>query len=276
MRLVGSLALAATLAASAEAQEGGGAVRLELRPRAGDTLRMRLDQVTEVSGPRRGSALTSVVTTLAMYSRAIVESTVPASSMIVAITDSVFVETNDEHSRTLADQTRRQLVGRAMRMQLWRDGTVTLADVPGAVSIEVAEMVSVMPASFPREAISVGDTWTRVMPIPPASQIPIPIGAVVRANFRLDSLSRGGDLAYVSMRGALETGTPARAAGDDDPIAGTVSGSMVVNRERGWLAESRFLVQMRATLPSPGSGAATPIRFRMKITQHMRTEPGRP
>jgi hypothetical protein len=133
----------------------------------------------------------------------------------------------------------------------------------------------VMPASFPREAIAVGDTWTRLLPIPPTAQIPIPIGAVMRTRFRLDSLSRGGDLAYVSMRGALEMGTPARAATDDDPIAGTVSGTMVVNRQRGWLSESRFLVQMRATMPVPGNAAAL-MRFRMKVTQHMRTEPGRP
>ncbi|MEX2178215.1 MAG: hypothetical protein WD801_05865, partial [Gemmatimonadaceae bacterium] len=258
----------ASLAGTAGAQR----VQLELRPRAGDTLRMQLDQVTEVSAPRRGNAPLQVVTSLRMFSRAIVESTVPASSMILALTDSVSIESNDEHARTIGDQTRRQLEGRAMRMRLWHDGTVTLADAPGDVPKEVVEMISLMPASFPKEAIAVGDTWVRLMPIPPGTRFEIPLGVVVRARFRLDSLGgRGGDLAFVSMQGALETGAAPRRAGDNDPIAGTVSGSMIVNRRRGWLSESRFLVQMRATVPATGGPAAAPMRFRMKITQHMRT-----
>jgi hypothetical protein len=45
-RLSRSLVLSAAVAASADAQR----VVLELRPRAGDTLRMELEQVTEMSG----------------------------------------------------------------------------------------------------------------------------------------------------------------------------------------------------------------------------------
>ena len=264
-----SLLLAVALSGTAQAQK----VRLELHPRAGDTLRMRLEQVTEVSAPRRDAAPMRVVTTIRMYSRAIVESTVPSASMILAVTDSVSVETNDAHALEMAEQSRRQLEGKALRMQLWRDGSVTLPDAPPGIPRDVAELVSLMPASFPKEALQVGDTWSRVMPIPPAPQFAVPAGAMVRARFRLDSLSRGGDLAFVSMTGVFELGTPARAATDDDPIAGTVAGTLTVNRRRGWLAESRFLVQMRASVPGV---AATPMRFRVKITQHMRTEPGRP
>ena len=271
-RWLAAACLAATIAPRADAQVER--VRLELRPHAGDTLVMRLDQVTEVNAPRRGNTPLQVVTTLRMFSRAIVESTVPASSMILAITDSVVMETTDEHASAMAEQTRRQLEGRKMRMQVWRDGTVTLAGGPTEVPSDVAEMVSVMPASFPREAIAVGDTWERVMPFPQGTQLAVPLGAMVRARFRLDSLGQDGDLAYLSMEGAFEMGD-ARKPRDDDPIAGTVSGAMIVNRRRGWLSESRFLVQMRATLPAVDARA--PMRFRMKITQHMRTsEPKRP
>jgi hypothetical protein len=42
---------------------------------------------------------------------------------------------------------------------------------------------------------------------------------------------------------------------------------MVVDRKRGWLAESRFTVQMRATVAAAGTA---PMQFRMRITQHMR------
>ena len=48
-----------------------------------------------------------------------------------------------------------------------------------------------------------------------------------------------------------------------------MNGSLVVNRRRGWLNESRFFVEMRTTLVATGA-AATAMDFRMTITQHMR------
>jgi hypothetical protein len=248
-------------------------VLLELHPRAGDTIRMRLEQVTEVSAPRRGGPPMRVVTTLQLYSRAIVESTVPMSSRILAVTDSMDVESNDAHARDVAEQARRSLQGQMVRLDLSRDGTVAVADAPGVIPRDVAEIISVMPASFPKAVVAVGDTWVRLMPIPSGVQFPVPEGAMVRARFRLDSLSRGGDLAYVTMTGAFEIGVPPRPARDEDAVGGKVTGTMVVNRRRGWLAESRFLVQMHAVMPAM-SPQASPMRFTVRITQLMRTDPG--
>lgn len=265
MRATWCTALLLALAASADAQK----VQLELRPKAGDTLRMRLDQIVEVSGTREGKAPLVVGTTLTMYSRAIVEGVSAAGARILAITDSVAVDTNDEHGRALAEDARRQLVGRRMRLRLAPDGTVEL-DEPSRVSREVNELVAVMPASFPREPSAVGDTWMRQMPIPPSAQLGVPEGGLVRTRFRLDSVSADADLAFISMRGTVES-----ASAGSDGAAGSVSGAMVVNRRRGWLSESRFLVQMRATVMSPGKAAANPARFRVKVTQLMRVAPGR-
>jgi hypothetical protein len=258
------------LASSAACPRSAWAQRmvLELRPRFGDTLRMRLDQTTEVSGSRQGKAESKqVVTTLRMFSRAIVESSAPVAAMILAVTDSVDVSSTDERALPLAKATQAQLEGRQMRLRLSPDGTVSVADGQARVPKEVTDLVAGMPASFPRGSVAIGDTWLREMPIPPSTSFGVPFGGVVKAAFRLDSISSSGDLAYLSLRGTvLQPGAP--VAADKGALAGSVSGSMIVDRRRGWLSESRFLVQMRATIVPPGG--TTPMQFRMKITQHMR------
>ena len=256
----------AVWATSAAAQK----VQLELRPGAGDTLRMRLDQVTEITGTRSRGAPIVVNTTLTMFSRAIVQGTEKGATMILAVTDSIRVSSTDERARALADQTRRQLEGRQLRLRLLPDATVHLADAPGAVPREVDDMVSVMPASFPPVPIAVGDTWMREMPIPENARMGVPVGGVVRARFRLDSLSRGGELAFVSMRGTFQPSPTPTMAATEDAARGSVNGTMVVNRKRGWLAESRFLIVMRSTLFTDGAAQRAPMRFRMRVTQHMR------
>jgi len=172
----------------------------------------------------------------------------------------------------------RQLEGRSMRLRLSPDGTVGMAQKGREVPKEVSDIVDVMPASFPRDSVSVGESWTREMPIARGSTLGAPVGGVVRANFRLDSVSRSGDVAYVSMQGTLDQ-QPAPATSEAS-ISGTVNGTMVVNRRRGWLSETRFLVQMRSTVTSktttPGTASPTPMQFRMKITQHMRVFDKRP
>lgn len=273
-----TLVLLVLLTASAGYPRSGWAQRLqlELRPRVGDTLRMRLDQVTEMSGTRKGAATKQVVTTLRMFSRAIVVSIGPGSAVILAVTDSVDVSTNDDRTRALAQQTARQLEGRQMRLRLSPDGTVAVADETTSVPKEVNELVSVMPASFPRDPVAVGDTWVREMPIPPGTRFSVPAGGFVRASFRLDSVVRGGEIAYVSMRGTLQQlETP---ASPEQALSGTVNGSMVINRRRGWLSESRFLVEMRTTVTPRGTAPSAPMQVRTKITQHMRVfdDPARP
>src|SRR5919201_7091477 len=254
--------LALLILAAANSRMAAQRLQLELRPRAGDTLRMRLDQITEMSGTRKGAAAKSVVTTLHMFSRAIVESTTPTSALIVAITDSVNVNTSDEHTRPLAEQTIRQLEGRTLRLRLSPDGTVAVAGEAASVPREVNEIVSIMPASFPRDPVAVGDTWVREMPIPPGSRLGVPAGSVVRSSFRLDSLGRRGDVAYVSMHGTLQrTNAPTADGG----LGGSVNGTMVVDRRRGWLSESRFIVQLQTTVISAAATAA-PTQVRMKIT----------
>jgi hypothetical protein len=250
---------------------------LELRPRVGDTLRMRLDQTTEMSGARRGGPPKMVVTTMHMFSRAIVESSEAAHAVILAITDSVKVSSTDERAKPMSPAAIRQLAGSQMRLRLNRDGTIGVADAQSRLSREVSDLISIMPASFPKGSVAVGDTWLREMPIPPSASMGVPLGGLVKAAFRLDSLSGDGQVAYLSMRGTMHPLTEAVAVADPSALMGSVTGNMVVDRLRGWLSESRFLVEMRATIAAAsGAAASAPMQFRLKITQHMRITEKRP
>jgi len=247
---------------------------LELRPRVGDTLRMRLDQVTEMSATRQGAAPREIVTRSLMLSRAIVESEAPDAVYILAITDSVEVKSSDANAKAIADATRRQLSGRQMRLRLSPDGTVSMADRHAPVSKAVTDLVSVMPASFPRDPVAVGDTWSREMPMASGLRLPgvgTTSAGVARATFRLDSLSRAGELAYISMRGTLGQPAGAPQAGGavvtPPTLGGTLLGTMIVDRRRGWLSESRFVVDVHTTIAGTALAATD---FHMRITQHMR------
>jgi hypothetical protein len=239
---------------------------LELRPHFGDTVRIRLDQTSEVSGsrPDKNGSTRQVSTTLTMFSRAIVESSAPVGAMILAITDSVAVSSTDPKALPLVEGTKAQLEHKQMRLKLSPDGTVTIIDPQTKVPKEVTDLVAGMPASFPKGSVALGDTWLREMAIPPSASFGVPLGGMVKAAIRLDSITT--DNAYLSLRGTVvQSGTP--AASDQGALAGTVSGNMIVDRRRGWLSESRFLVQMRATVAPVG---AVPMQFRVKISQHMR------
>ena len=151
-----------------------------------------------------------------------------------------------------------------MRLRLWPDGTVTLNDGAASVPHEVSELISVMPASFPTKPVKVGGTWTREMPVPAGESLGIPQGSVVRARFRLDSATADGELAWVTMTGTLVPATRKAA----EAVGGSVNGSLVVNRKRGWLSESHFLLVLQSVT---GKGKADDSRqFRVKVTQSMR------
>jgi hypothetical protein len=250
-------------------------VQLEMRPRGGDTVHMRLDQTMDMSSARRGVATSHTMhTALSMFSRAIVERAVATGTVILAIADSVQVIA-DSNARALGDDARRQIEGRRLRLWLSPDGTVEVLDRPRTLPREVNDLVSVMPGSFPKEAVAVGDTWMRVMPVPPAARMGLPLGGAVRVSFRLDSVSSAGDVAYLSMHGNLRQDSE---SGDDTPaaIAGDLAGSMIMDRKRGWLSESRFLIQVHATVRPANSATSAPMSFTMKITQHMQVTDGPP
>lgn len=249
-------------------------VQLEMRPLGGDTVHMRLDQTMDIASARHGVPTGHAMhTALSMYSRAIVERAVRTGTVILAVADSVRVS-GDSTARGVGDDARRQIEGRRLRMWLAPDGTVEVLDARHLPK-EVNDLVAVMPGSLPTDAVAIGDTWMRVMPVPPEARMGLPLGGAVRVAFRLDSLSGTGDVAYLSMHGNLRQDSE---SGDDNPAAmmGDLAGWMIMNRRRGWLSESHFVIEVHATVRPTAATATAPMSFTMRITQHMRVTDGQP
>lgn len=269
-QLVLGVAICLTRAVVAAAQ----GVLLQIRPRVGDTLHLRLDQETELRG-MRGTSATTVTTTMRVFSRAIVERSAPTATYVRAVTDSIRLTTSDERARNLQDEARQSLEGRTMTLRISPDGTVSVVDSTADASREVAEAVSLMPAAFPRGPIAIGYSWTREMPLPGGGRV-TPGGASasgwLHTKFRLDSLSRHGSIAYVSMRGEMSPDPDAAARGSVGPVLenGTVTGTMLVDRARGWLTESQFTIVAHSVVHVPGSDD-TVMRFETRVTQRMKT-----
>ena len=260
-----------TRALAADAQS----VLLQIRPRVGDTLHLRLDQQTELTGVRRpgSSSATSVTTTMRVYSRAIVERSVPTATYVKAVTDSILLSSNDERAFNLENEARRSLEGRAMTLRISPDGTVSLADTTDTTP-DVAETMSMMPAAFPRGPIEVGYTWSREMPVPAGGRAApgSAMSAWLHTKFRLDSLTRHGTIAYVSMRGEMSPDPDAGLTQGAGPVLerGTVTGTMLVDRARGWLTESQFTIVAHSVVRVPGTDD-TVLRFETRVTQRMKT-----
>lgn len=269
-----ALAVAAAVALAAPLR--GQAVLLELRPHAGDTIRMRLVQQVEMTGTMRmgiADSTTTVVTTLRALTHAVVERGDTGGTVLATTADSVEVTSTGGHrgrAAGLGAHTRDALRGRVVRLRVAPDGAT---EVLGEATLtpELRAFFSQMPATLPRGPVSVGDRWSRTMQLPAAGARAGP-GGGVSATFRLDSLTRGARLAHISMRGVVtrrdapaDPGTAMRVAGD-----GEVFGAIVVDRRRGWLADARTVLTVRSTITragAGGAGAGAPLRFRMRVDE---------
>lgn len=248
-------------------------VQLQIKPQVGDTIRMRLDQQSEMTGVRRtpsGEASAMVLTTMRMFSRAIVEGAAGDGIDVLAVTDSVLFTTTDDRTRGATQLLQSQMRGQQMKFHVLPDGSVSMAQADGAPR-EVAQVVSLMPATFPKMPIAVGETWTREMSLPVGTQLGAQLSARLQVKLRLDSLTRNGKLAYVSMRGDMRPATGPGSASGAVLEKGLVSGTMLLDQKRGWLKESWFDIVVSSSLKPASSANAQPIRMQMRITQHMHT-----
>ncbi|HET9011222.1 MAG TPA: DUF6263 family protein [Gemmatimonadaceae bacterium] len=269
MRSFAATALFAILCVPAVHAQG---VLLRVHPHVGDTLHTRLEQQTEVSTTMPGSngrAVKSVTTSVTLNSRTIVQASSPTSTLVLTIVDSADLRTSDTHGAAQVAEAERSLRGQQMMLQLGADGTVESArDVRGIpVPRDVADAMSAMPAVFPRRAVAVGEQWTRELPLPSGGALGARGSAHVSATFRLDSLDRGGNLAWVSMRGEIIPD----AGNQGMELTGGVTGSMQVDRQRGWMTDSRFSVIVRSLVTPPAVSGLAPMRFVTRVTQRLRT-----
>ncbi|HEY9229908.1 MAG TPA: hypothetical protein VIP11_24870 [Gemmatimonadaceae bacterium] len=253
----------------------GQSVTLQIRPHTGDTLRMRLDQQTEMTGIRRTSSgeLSAVVlNTMKMFSRAIVEGASEKGTMLLAVTDSVLVTTTDESARADAERAQKQMRGQRIRFRVSLDGTVVMTETENGAAREVAQVVSLMPAAFPKAPIKVGESWIREMPLPASPQYGSQIAGRLHVTFRFDSLTHGGEWAFVSMRGEMRPLATPPAGSGAMLEKGFVSGTMLVDQRRGWLTESWFSIVTTSVITPPFSTGLGSLQVQMRIIQHMHTE----
>lgn len=264
---IAALVLLAAAAAPAHAQ----AVILRLRPHVGDTLRTRLEQQTDVTGMVTGhgsSAMKPVTTSVSLHSRTIVRQSLPASTVVLTIVDSADIQSSDAHAATQVAEAEHSLRGRQLLLRLASDGTVESARDArgGSVSAELGQSMASMPAVFPQQPVSVGEQWMREMPLPGGPMGARGSGHVIAA-FRLDSLSRGGNIAYVSMQGDIRPDSTMPGS----ELSGVVTGTMQIDRGRGWMTDSRFSITLRSLVTPPAASGYAPMRLVTRVTQRLRT-----
>ena len=269
------LSLLAVVAVVAPRAGGAQAVTLRIKPHVGDTLRMRLDQESEMTGVRKmatgGEGSAMVLTTMRMFSRAIVEGASEEGTTVLAVTDSIITTSTDEKTRAATLQAGSKMRGQRVRFRVSPDGMVAMLQGAGPAPREVAQVVSLMPTTFPKGAINIGESWMRDMALPVGNGLGAQVAGRLHVTFRLDSVTRSGELAFVSMRGEMQPASGPGAASSAVLEKGLVNGTMVIDQKRGWLAESWFSIGMNSAMSLPASTGVVSMRMQMRITQHMHT-----
>lgn len=252
-------------------------VMLQIRPKAGDTLQMRLDQEVLMTGTTkvgRHDSTMSVTTTTHVRARVIVERSEAAWTSVLAITDSIDVTSRGGRARKGAEEARRTLEGKSLRMRISPEGNAEITENPDALTDDLQRIVAQMPATLPAYPVAVGQTWTQDIGVPLAGQGTRGAG-VLHTTFRFDSLSREGRIAYISMNGRFNRDSTSQGdlpTGAKLSSVGILKGAMRVDRMRGWMTDSRATITVNSLLTPPPGAADKPMRFYMRIIQHMRAE----
>lgn len=261
------------MAIAAEAQP----VMLQIRPRVGDTLHVRLEQVVEMTGMPRGcggqaNALRSrpksmrencadtrtMTTRMEVYSRAIARRATRDATDMLAITDSVLTSAGGREPLRRAVN---QPIQRApVEIRIATDGGVEIG--AGPATDEVRTLFGQMPATLSRKAVAVGERWTHEMRVPLAGE-PGATG-LVRTTFQLDSLSRNADVAYISMRGTLSHD---HSDGSDSETSGSLTGTMRFDRRLGWITDTHAEIDVWSEVASRSSGR--PMRVHTTVVQSL-------
>jgi hypothetical protein len=195
------------------------------------------------------------------------------ASVLLATTDSVLMRSTGPDSASVGPAARRALLGKRVWLRVSPDGTVAPIGGDPLTSAQTALVTPQMPATFPREPVGVGHSWTRTMRIPIAGEpAKGEAASVLQATFHLDSLDAYGERAYLSMSGTLarDAGAAADADGTTLAMSGTVRGSITVDRRQGWISFARFVITTRSIVTPPAGLKARPMRLVTTITQEMR------
>jgi hypothetical protein len=257
------------------------AVLLQIRPHVGDTLAVRLDQEVEMVGvpvgcevvsrplkPRKpadrncADSERSMLTRTEIFSRAIARRPKGDAMVMLAVTDSIRTATGASRA-SIGRMVRLDRSRNAVEIMMSQDGGVEVLD-EGATD-ELRSVFGQMPATLSRKPVSVGDKWTREMVVPLPRE-PGSSGRVL-ATFQLDSLGRNGDLAFISMRGAL---SHRHSDGRDSEFGGTIVAAIQLDRRLGWITATHATIDVSSVVRAEGGAQ---MRVRTRITQQLRAVP---
>jgi len=247
-------------------------IHLRIHPRVGDTLRMRFDQLVQSAGPApQASPVASRSSAMHVMSRSVVEKVDESGTTVLTITDSAVFDAPGIDPRQV-EAARRAMRGQWARMRVSPAGAMEMIAAPrDDESADAAGSAAItrLPGTLPETPVAVGQTWTRELSLPwGVGTSPFSAGGRVDVVFRLDSVTAGGALAYVSMHGALARSGVAQS-GTHVTTSGTMTGRLLVDLRRGWMTDSRAEFAMTTTwMPIEGS-KAKPMQLRVTITQSL-------
>ncbi len=300
--LLGGLAWASG-ASGASAQSrgpvtrGGDAVQLIVRPRVGDTLFLAVEQSVSMSGRRVDGAQSSVppvlqgkrgaspapeygprvdrastrVSRVQLFAHSLVEASDLHTTTLLATTDSVTMWAGAATDAVRPMRVPVSADGRQVRITVTPDGAMRVRD-PQPDDVALGATLSSVPGLLPDGPVPVGSEWKRDMMLPA-----LPLGSyraegAIQARLRLDSLSRNGRLAYISVVGVLRRDGAARElpAGTRMITAGTLRGHMVVDRTRAWITEARTVMDVQSEVAPGPAGTGRPMLVDIQVEQRVR------
>lgn len=287
--------VASTLVAVGDARGQGGPVTLVVRPRVGDTLRLVVEQSVTMRA-RRGDANSSAMTTpgadrpmrgstpeygpraeraqmtrVQLFAHSLVESSDLHRTTLMATTDSIAMwagppADDPEWQRVpLAEDARR------VRVQVTPDGAMRMTDPPAGAR-EIGATLGSLPGLLPAAPVRTGDVWKRELPLPSLPLTGYHADGVVQAELRLDSLTRGGREAWITLTGRLRRDGAARELPPGTRVitAGTIRGSMRVDRVRAWIMDATTQMDVVSEVVSGPAANAVPVLLDLRIEQRVR------
>jgi hypothetical protein len=251
----------------------GSSVLLQVRPGIGDTIRVRLDQTVEMTGPAGADGKPVAESgTLVLLATLAVESVDDDGATIVSVTDSLRVNSPPNSASSAVLAWAAVAANRAVRFRVAPNGAAYIPTGRGR-SAPSAAVASHMPATLPSRAIAPGTSWNSVIQVPLASSVDPKGTATLVATFTFDSLSRSGELAFLSLRGRLTKADPDAATSTDSrnlvETSGIVEGQVMLDRRRGWITDARTTFSL-LSLVTPADPSKPTVRVKMTISQWLR------
>ncbi|MBL0892074.1 MAG: hypothetical protein IBJ19_15880 [Gemmatimonadaceae bacterium] len=253
-------------------------VRLMVRPRVGDTLRLMVEQtVTTTQRREAGSApaygplasrATLRSTRIQLFAHSLVEAADLTHTTLWVHSDSLVVGSGDAPDGARPVST--PIYGQTMRMKVTPDGAMRVIESSDG-DADLGATLTSMPGLLPAAPVSVGSEWARDMRLPSLPVAGYRVDGVVQARLRLDSLTRDGRQAWISLEGKLHRDGPLRdlPAGTRVVTAGTMRGIMRVDRERAWIMDARTVLEVQSEVATGPAGAGAPRLFDLRIVQRV-------